>query len=519
MFEFLYSDTKRAEKYLEFEKSLKELDLEISELARTFNSTIKDFRIAALSTDDIIVKSSIRERSEFFKRLHLKSVGEAKRKRDKLTKSMQTLKTDSTKFIEVIEKSKKKEAFDTILKSYRDGLISISVCDSLIKAKTKEKARYADNIVINEKGLILLLKRSEIDDSHPGYYTVPGGHVDLGEDFEIAAKRELQEEAGIKIEEVIKVGEYEDEKCRIEYFQSHVENIEPVLQEEEIWSYEWVEPKDIKNYKLPFNMGENLMKILFPFREQIIQIKKSFEIGTINVKTRDNLIGVVIEKAKSSDLEKAWKVAQIGEIRTHGDGKKYKKVSETGNSLKDWQLVTDSKTGNSQEDTNGKQRNKQDTTEKQPTAKELVEHAKKTSETSLNTAIKESEDPKLRKVAHNELERRQKEEKPEEKDVKKESGEKIEEQTNKSIKKSEDNQLKGGKSDNLTIQDIADKHKVSVEDIKKQLQIGIKIEMEHTDDPRVAVEIARDHLYELSDYYTRLEKMEDEGKKESKQNE
>ena len=43
-----------------------------------------------------------------------------------------------------------------------------------------------------------------------------------------------------------------------------------------------------------------------------------------------------------------------------------------------------------------------------------------------------------------------------------------------------------------------------------QLQAGIKIEMEHTNNPEIAKCIAKDHLSEISDYYTRLKKMEAE---------
>lgn len=41
-----------------------------------------------------------------------------------------------------------------------------------------------------------------------------------------------------------------------------------------------------------------------------------------------------------------------------------------------------------------------------------------------------------------------------------------------------------------------------------ELQAGIHVEMEHTDDPAIAKEIAKDHLAEIADYYTRLVKME-----------
>lgn len=43
-----------------------------------------------------------------------------------------------------------------------------------------------------------------------------------------------------------------------------------------------------------------------------------------------------------------------------------------------------------------------------------------------------------------------------------------------------------------------------------QLEMGIKVEFEHTDIPEIAKAIAKDHLSECSDYYTRLEKMEKE---------
>jgi len=40
--------------------------------------------------------------------------------------------------------------------------------------------------------------------------------------------------------------------------------------------------------------------------------------------------------------------------------------------------------------------------------------------------------------------------------------------------------------------------------------MGINIELEHTDDVAIAMEIAIDHLEEISDYYTQLKKMEEE---------
>ena len=60
----------------------------------------------------------------------------------------------------------------------------------------------------------------------------------------------------------------------------------------------------------------------------------------------------------------------------------------------------------------------------------------------------------------------------------------------------------------LTVGAIAHKHNVTVKSIRQQLTKGIKIELEHTTDPKVAKEIALDHLAEFPDYYDRLEKAE-----------
>lgn len=81
--------------------------------------------------------------------------------------------------------------------------------------------------------------------------------------------------------------------------------------------------------------------------------------------------------------------------------------------------------------------------------------------------------------------------------------------------------LKGG---------VADKHKPSDFD-SEDLKEGIKVEMEHTDDPEKAKEIAMDHMAEHpeeeeedekdddtidSDYYDELEDMEDKLKNKKK---
>jgi hypothetical protein len=79
------------------------------------------------------------------------------------------------------------------------------------------------------------------------------------------------------------------------------------------------------------------------------------------------------------------------------------------------------------------------------------------------------------------------------------------------------NTIKGGKSDNMSLQNIADKFNVSVDKIQAQLNKGVKIESEHTDDKEKAKEIAMDHITEFPDYYDRLEKMEKDAEKDLKE--
>lgn len=59
-----------------------------------------------------------------------------------------------------------------------------------------------------------------------------------------------------------------------------------------------------------------------------------------------------------------------------------------------------------------------------------------------------------------------------------------------------------------TVESIAQKHSVSVEQIKQQLAKGIEVELEHTSHKDVAREIALDHLGEFPDYYDRLDQAE-----------
>jgi hypothetical protein len=90
---------------------------------------------------------------------------------------------------------------------------------------------------------------------------------------------------------------------------------------------------------------------------------------------------------------------------------------------------------------------------------------------------------------------------------------KREENTNINI--SNTNNIPGGKADNLTLIDIAKKYSGDyydyrnvLETVKEELKKGIKIELEHTSDIKLAAEIAKDHIAEDLMYYDKLAKIE-----------
>lgn len=67
----------------------------------------------------------------------------------------------------------------------------------------------------------------------------------------------------------------------------------------------------------------------------------------------------------------------------------------------------------------------------------------------------------------------------------------------------------GGLAKGLSLNDIAEKHGVSVDMMVAEFKKGIAVEMEHTTDREVAKEITLDHLFEDPKYYDKLKKVEE----------
>ncbi|MFZ2026030.1 MAG: NUDIX domain-containing protein [Microgenomates group bacterium] len=94
------------------------------------------------------------------------------------------------------------------MKDLHDELFTVvDEQDSVIGYKTRREChnnpniihRAVDIVLFDTANNILLQKRSMQKDTYPGYYTVSAsGHIDKGESYEQAARREMEEELGIE---------------------------------------------------------------------------------------------------------------------------------------------------------------------------------------------------------------------------------------------------------------------------------------------------------------------------------
>ena len=106
------------------------------------------------------------------------------------------------------------------------------------------KKRIEDLVagILLEKGRFLVERRRLDNEADPGYVEIPGGHVEPGETFEEALRREMKEELGIKVESARMVGKAlttatNGEKGKIHYF--HVEKWQGRIQSNEAERVYW----------------------------------------------------------------------------------------------------------------------------------------------------------------------------------------------------------------------------------------------------------------------------------------
>jgi len=106
--------------------------------------------------------------------------------------------------------------------------------------------------IIRRDTKILITQR--LDDVHLArLWEFPGGKVEPGESLEVALRREIQEELGIKIrvdDEFFTVDhDYPTKSVRLHFFNCVI--LEGDAQPLDVADLRWVKPDDINNYQFP----------------------------------------------------------------------------------------------------------------------------------------------------------------------------------------------------------------------------------------------------------------------------
>jgi len=126
-------------------------------------------------------------------------------------------------------------------------------------------------LLVRDKNLLLVKRKFDPD---AGYWSIPGGHLDLGEKVESAAEREGFEETGFKVKVTKLAGIINkimyDDKGKIEYhyilINYFVEQIEgdhnqPPKAADDALEAKFVSFEELKNYKLTESLIELLKQL------------------------------------------------------------------------------------------------------------------------------------------------------------------------------------------------------------------------------------------------------------------
>jgi 8-oxo-dGTP diphosphatase len=222
--------------------------------------------------------------SEFLKQ-QSKDLMSVYNRRNSIQKSIERLENDE----DFAEMAKDIRHLFECRELWKQGLIKKSVYFDLFKAK-QGKVQFADVLVFRGDKLLILNRVGE-KGAVSNDWCIPGGHVDPGETFLQAAKRELFEETGIDMSEslLIPVGKYIPKRKGIEihYFMCHIDDQTPVnilVDAEEETGSEWINPHtELDLYNFIFDMKDNLKRILgIEVPDEFQLVMKSFKDGKIS---------------------------------------------------------------------------------------------------------------------------------------------------------------------------------------------------------------------------------------------
>lgn len=280
----LQTQKEKIDEYKGLLKKEREIKQEVDSLAE--NYSLQKSQYDSLRGSDNVEAAMKAEScfSEFLKQ-QSKDLMSVYNRRNSIQKSIERLKNDE----DFAEMAKDIRHLFECRELWKQGLIKKSVYFDLFKAK-QGKVQFADVLVFRGDKLLILNRVGE-KGAVSNDWCIPGGHVDPGETFLQAAKRELFEETGIDMSEslLIPVGKYIPKRKGIEihYFMCHIDDQTPVnilVDAEEETGSEWVNPyTELDLYNFIFDMKDNIKRILgIEVPDEFQLVMKSFKDGKIS---------------------------------------------------------------------------------------------------------------------------------------------------------------------------------------------------------------------------------------------
>ncbi|WP_019518716.1 NUDIX domain-containing protein [Faucicola boevrei] len=125
-------------------------------------------------------------------------------------------------------------------------------------ANTNPRQEYADTLLFNKSGQILLAQRSAKDDFKPNKWWIVGGKIEQGETPKQGAIRELAEETDVKLSDLTFVEKVNLSTGSISHrFAGVVKDDTPIhLKKDELQAYAWVNTDKLGEYELLGTLGD-----------------------------------------------------------------------------------------------------------------------------------------------------------------------------------------------------------------------------------------------------------------------
>ena len=109
-----------------------------------------------------------------------------------------------------------------------------------INIVANDSEKVAKVVIIDDSNRVLMLKRSSYMEKFAGEWDLPGGHIKIGEDFEVGMKREVEEETGLSVDSLTFVTQIENLSF---YFCKYPEK--PIKLSHEHTSFRFFSKKDL----------------------------------------------------------------------------------------------------------------------------------------------------------------------------------------------------------------------------------------------------------------------------------